>query len=102
MPDDDTTKLLRDIKKILAMLCLSSLGSLKKELLVSDLDQQVYDHCTRKSVDEIAAELSGSGRDGVYDRVTEWEKRGLLISEQEPMGRGRPKKYFIKAEEFLR
>jgi len=41
------------------------------------------------------------GYDGVYDRVTEWEKQGLLISEQVPSGRGRPKKYFTKIEEYL-
>ena len=102
MPDDDTTKLLRDIKKILAVMCLSNLGNLKKELLTTELDQQIYDLCTRKSVEEIASEITAVGYDGVYNRVTEWEKRGLLISEQVSVGRGRPKKYFMKIEEFLR
>jgi hypothetical protein len=102
MSDDDATKLLRDIKKILAVMCLSNLGNLKKELLTTELDQQIYDLCTRKSVEEIVSEVTAVGYDGVYNRVTEWEKRGLLISEQVSAGRGRPKKYFMKIEEFLR
>jgi predicted ArsR family transcriptional regulator len=102
LSDSDNTKLLRDIKKILAVLCIANLGNLKKELLATELDQQVYDLCTRKSVEEIAGGVTGIGPDGVYNRVTEWEKRGLLMSEQVPEGRGRPKKYFIKMEEFLR
>jgi len=102
MSTDESINLLRDIKKILAIICLSNISNLKKELLGTELDQKVYDLCTRKSVDEIASEIPELSYSGVYDRVSEWEKRGLLISEQEPAGRGRPKKYFIKLEEYLR
>lgn len=102
MSNNETIKLLQDIKKNLALICLSNIGNLKKELLSTELDQRVYDLCTRKSVDEIANMIPELGYRGVYDRVTEWEKRGLVISEQESIGRGRPRKYFIKIEEFLR
>jgi len=87
---------------MLVIICLSNIGNLKKELLVTELDQKVYDLCTRKSTDEIAGMIPEIGYDGVYDRVSEWEKQGLIISEQESSGRGRPKKYFIKIEEYLR
>jgi len=71
-------------------------------LLATELDQRIYDLCTKKSVEEIANQVPELGPDAVYNRVTEWEKRGLLMSEQISAGRGRPKKYFIKIEEFLR
>ena len=102
MSGEESIRLLRDIKKILSVICLSNISSLKKELLVSELDQRVYDLCTRKSVDEIANAIPGIGYSGVYDRMSEWEKRGLVVTEQEAVGRGRPKKYFIKVEEYLR
>ena len=98
----EEVKLLREIKKILAVICLSNIGSLKKELLVSELDEQIYNLCTRKSVDEIANALPKLGYSRVYGKVSEWEKRGLLISEEETVGRGRPRRLFIKVEEFLR
>lgn len=101
MPSEEV-ELLRDIKKILAVICLSNIGNLKRELLVSELDEQIYDLCTRKSVDEIASAIPGVGYGGVYNKLSEWEKRGLVISEKEPVGIGRPRKLFMKVEEFLR
>jgi len=102
LSDRESVQLLKDVKKILAMICLSNIGNLKKELLTTELDQRIYDLCTRKSIDEIANKIPEIGYAGVYDRVSSWEKRGLVITEQEPSGRGRPKKYFIKVEEYLR
>lgn len=102
MSDNETVELLQDIKRILVLICLSNIRNLKGELLTTELDQRVYDNCTKKSVDEIADAIPEIGYDGVYNRVSEWEKQGLIISEQESGGRGRPKKYFIKMEEYLR
>jgi len=102
MSENETVELLRDIKKILGVIYLSSIGSLKRELLPTELDQRVYDLCARKSVEEIASQIPELGYDGIRNRVSEWEKRGLLVSEQESSGRGGPKKLFTRIEEFLR
>ena len=101
MSDRENLRLLKDIKKILAVICLSNIRNLKKELLTTELDQRVYDLCTGKSADEIADLTPEIGYNGVYNRVSEWEKQGLVISEQKPSGRGRPKKCFVKVEEYL-
>ena len=98
----EEVRLLRDIKKILAVICLSNIGNLKKELITTELDQRIYDLCTRRSAEEIAGALPQIGYSGVYSRVSEWEKRGLVIAEQEPVKRGRPRKLYVKVEEFLR
>ncbi len=84
------------------MNCLFNLRALKKELLVSDVDQRVYDLCEKTTVDEIADALPDVGYDAVYNRVSEWEKQALITSEQISQGRGRPKKYYIKLEEWIK
>lgn len=98
----EEVRLLRDIKKVLALICLSNIGALKKELIVTELDQRIYDLCTRRDAGEIANAIPEVEYSGVYNRVSEWEKRGLVIAEQEPARRGRPKKLYTKVEEFLR
>lgn len=102
LSEEDNVNLLRDIKKLLAMNCLFNLRELKKELVVSDVDQRVYDLCEKATVDEIANALPDVGYDAVYNRVYEWEKQALIISEQISQGRGRPKKYYIKLEEWIK
>ncbi len=84
------------------MTCLFNIRSLKGELLTTDVDQKVYDLCEKKSADEIANNLRGVGFDAVYNRVSHWEKQGLLTSEQIAQGIGRPKKHYIKIEDFLK
>ena len=101
MDSNDTVVLLKDIKKILSLICLSNISSLKKQYLIAETDQKVYDLCTRKTATEIADEITDLGHRAVYDRVSLWEKNGLIITEQEATGRGRPKKYYIKIEKFL-
>lgn len=101
LSNSETVPLLKDIKKILVLICLSNIRNLKKELLTDELDQRVYDLCTRKSAKEIANMIPEIGYDGVYNQVVEWEKQSLVISEQKSSGRGRPTKYFIKVEEYL-
>jgi len=101
MNESDTVKLLKDIKKILSVICLSSISSLKKQFLTTEKDQRVYDLCIRKTAEEIANEIPDLSYYGVYERVSLWEKNGLVISEEEASGRGRPKKYYIKIEKFL-
>jgi len=94
-------ELLKDIKKILSVICLANLSSLKKQFLTTEKDQKVYDLCTRKTVKEITKAIPNLSYAGVYERVSLWEKNGLIISEEEVSGRGRPKKYYIKIEKFL-
>jgi len=94
-------KLLKDIKRILSVICLANLSSLKKQFLITEKDQKVYDSCTRKTAEEIAKAIPDLGYAGVYERVSLWEKNGLIISEEKASGRGRPKKYYIKIEKFL-
>lgn len=101
MNESDTVKLLKDIRRILSVICLSNISSLKKQFITTEKDQAVYDLCIRKTVEEIAEEIPGLGYSGVYEKVSLWEKNGLLISEKEARGRGRPKKYYIKIEKFL-
>lgn len=101
MDSNDTVVLLEDIKKILSLICLSNISSLKKQYLTTEKDQKVYDLCTRKTATEIANEIPDLGHEAVYNRVSLWEKNGLIITEQEASGRGRPKKYYIKIEKFL-
>lgn len=101
MDESDTIKLLKDIKRILSVICLSSISSLKKQFLDTEKDERVYDLCTRKTAEEIANEMPDLGYSGVYERVSLWEKNGLIISEEEASGRGRPKKYYMKVEMFL-
>ena len=101
MNESDTVKLLKDIKRILSVICLSNISSLKKQFLTTEKDQRVYDLCIRKTAEEIAGEIPDLGYWAVYDRVSLWEKNGLVISEEEASGRGRPKKYYIKIEKFL-
>ena len=101
MNESDTIKLLKDIKRILSVICLSSISNLKRQFLSTEKDQKVYDLCTRKTAEEIANEMPDLGYSGVYERVSLWEKNGLIISEEEASGRGRPKKYYIKIEKFL-
>ena len=101
MSESETVKLLRDIKQILSMICLSNISSLKESFLKTDKDQKVYDLCTRKTAEEIAREMPDLGYSGVYERVSTWEKNGLVISEQDAGGRGRPKKYYINVESLL-
>ena len=101
MDSNDTVKLLQDIKKILSVICLSNISSLKKQCLSTEKDQTVYDLCTRKTATEIANEMPDLGYGGVYERLSLWERNGLIIAEEEVSGRGRPKKYYIKIEKFL-
>lgn len=101
MDESDTVKLLTDIKRVLSMICLSNISGLKRQFLTTERDQKVYDLCARKTATEIADEIPDLGYDGVYSRVSLWEKNGLIITEQEASGRGRPKKYYIKIETFL-
>ena len=101
MDMNDAEEILKDIKKILSVICLSNISSLKKQYLATAKDQRVYDLCTRKTAQEIANEMPDLGYRGVYERVSLWEKNGLIISEEEASGRGRPKKYYIKIERFL-
>lgn len=102
MSEAESVSLLKDIKKLLAMICLFNIRALKKELLTSDADQQVYDLCEKKTANEIADMLPDVGYDAVYNRVSDWEKQGLIFSEESAQGRGRPKKYYIKIEESLK
>jgi len=74
MSENETVKLLQDIKKILSVICLSSISNLKRELLTTELDQRVYDLCTRKSVEEISSQIPELGYDAIRNRVSEWEK----------------------------
>ena len=101
MDDKDMIKLLKDIKRILSVICLANLSSLKKQFLITEKDQKVYDLCTKKTAEEIAKAIPDLGYAGVYERVSLWEKNGLIISEEKASGRGRPKKYYIKIEKFL-
>jgi len=101
MDESDTFELLKDIKRILSLICLSNISGLKRQFLTTERDQKVYDLCTRKTATEIANEITDLGYDGVYGRVSLWEKNGLIITEQEASGRGRPKKYYINVESFL-
>jgi len=102
MDNNDTIELLNDIKRILSLMCLSSVSGLKKQYLTTEKDQKVYDLCTRKTVAEITNEIPDLGNEAVRIRVSLWEKNGLLLSVQEASGRGRPKKYYINVESFLR
>lgn len=99
--EKEIPELLKDIKKILSVICLSNISSLKNQFLTTDKDQRVYDLCTRKTVQEIAKEMPDLGYNGVYNRVSLWEKNGLIIAQEEAHGRGRPKKYYVKIEMFL-
>jgi len=101
LSDSDMVKLLQDIRKILGLICLSTISNLKKECLTTEVDKRIYDLCTRKGIDEIAGDVPELGYNAVYNRLTEWENRGLLTSEREVSTRGRPKKLFIKVEELL-
>lgn len=101
MNESDTVKLLKDIKRILSVICLSSISTLKKQFLTTEKDQRVYDLCIKKTAEEIANEIPDLGYSGVYERVSLWEKNGLIISEEEARGRGRPRKYYVKIEKFL-
>jgi hypothetical protein len=100
--ETENTDLLRDIKKLLVINCLFNIRALRKELLVNDVDQRVYDLCERATANDIADALPDVGYDAVYNRVYEWEKQGLIISEQISEGKGRPKKYYIKLGEWVR
>lgn len=102
MSEGETVNILNDIKKLLTMNLLINLRELKKELLVSDVDQRVYDLCEKATADEITEALPDVGYDAVYNRVSEWEKMALITSEQIAQGRGRPKKYYIKLEEWIK
>jgi transposase len=99
--EGDTVKLLRDIKRILSVICLASISNLKKQFLITEKDQRVYDLCTRKTAEEIANAMPDLGYSGVYERVSLWEKNGLIISEEKASGRGRPRKHYMKVEMFL-
>ncbi|MCD6240816.1 hypothetical protein J7K27_04755 [Candidatus Bathyarchaeota archaeon] len=101
MDDEETVKLLKDIKRILSVICLATLSNLKRQFLVTEKDQKVYDLCTGKTAEEIANAVPDLGYRGVYERVSLWEKNGLIISEERASGRGRPKKYYVKIEKFL-
>lgn len=101
MSDDENVTLLKDIKRILSVICLSNISTLKNRFLTTEKDQKIYDLCIRKTAEEIAKKIPDIGYKGVYNRVSLWEKNGLLISEGEVVGRGRPKKYYIKIEKFL-
>lgn len=101
MSDHETVQLLGDIKKILVVICLSNIRNLKRELLTTELDAQVYDACRNKSISEIAHIIPELGYQGIYNRLSEWERQGLVVSKEKASGRGRPKKYFIKVEEYL-
>lgn len=102
MSENETVNVLKDIKKILSMICLFNIRSLKKELLLTETDQKIYDKCEKTSADQIADDLKDVGFDAVYNRVYDWEKQGLITSEEIAQGRGRPKKYYIKIEDMLK